>query len=299
MLQEIAYSRLFVCVKLWVGVFCLLIGKINMNHLNQVDLWQQIRVETAQSAAEEPTLASFLHLTVLRHKSLTSVLAFHLSSKLSNSVMDARSLNELFLEALQDDSSIIAAVEADICAYYQRDPACDQYCLPLLYFKGFHAIQAHRINHWLWHHGRKTLAYFLQNRMSEVFGVDVHPAAKFGRGIMIDHGTGVVIGETAVLGNDISILHGVTLGGSGKESGDRHPKIGNGVMIGANASILGNIRIGENAKIGAGSVVVKDVPPCSTAVGVPAKVVGVSAQCKPADEMKQDFSECDDFNFVI
>lgn len=254
-----------------------------------LNLWQQIRVEAAQSASEEPTLASFLHLTVLRHKSLASVLAFHLSSKLSNSVMDARSLNELFLEALTDDEQIVAAVEADICAYYQRDPACDLYCLPLLYFKGFHAIQAHRINHWLWNHGRKTVAYFLQNRVSEVFGVDIHPAARFGHGIMIDHGTGVVVGETAVLGNDISILHGVTLGGSGKESGDRHPKIGDGVMIGANASILGNIRVGECAKVGAGSVVVRHVEPHTTVVGVPAKTVGGVSSCKPADEMNQNF----------
>lgn len=258
-----------------------------MNHISEI--WQFIREETTQAAATEPTLASFLHLTVLRHKSLASVLAFHLSSKLSNSVMDARSLNELFLEALIDDATIVDAVQADICAYYQRDPACDQYCLPVLYFKGFHAIQAHRINHWLWHHGRKTLAYFLQNRASEVFGVDIHPAARFGRGIMIDHGTGVVVGETAVLGNDISILHGVTLGGSGKESGDRHPKIGDGVMIGANASVLGNIRVGSCAKIGAGSVVVRDVDEFTTVVGVPAKAVGGLSVCKPVDEMNQDF----------
>lgn len=263
------------------------------------NLWQTIRNEVAHSASEEPMLASFLHLTVLRHKSLSNVLAFHLSSKLSNSVMDSRTLYELFAEALTADPHIEHAVKADIVAYYERDPACDQYCLPLLYFKGFHAIQAHRINHWLWQQGRKTLAYFLQNRVSEVLGVDIHPAARFGCGIMIDHGTGVVIGETAVLGNDISILHGVTLGGSGKESGDRHPKISDGVMIGANASILGNIRIGTNAKIGAGSVVVRDIPDCSTAVGVPAKVVGVSAQSKPATEMKQDFEEYGDFNFVI
>lgn len=268
-----------------------------MNH--SFNLWQTIRDEVTHSAGEEPMLASFLHLTVLRHKSLSNVLAFHLSSKLSNSVMDARTLYELFAEALADDPKIEQAVKADIVAYYERDPACDQYCLPLLYFKGFHAIQAHRINHWLWQQGRKTLAYFLQNRASEVFGVDIHPAARFGQGIMIDHGTGVVIGETAVLGNDISILHGVTLGGSGKESGDRHPKISDGVMIGANASILGNIRIGANAKIGAGSVVVRDIPASSTAVGVPAKVVGVSAQSKPATEMKQDFSEYDDFIFMI
>lgn len=157
--------------------------------------------------------------------------------------MDMRTLYELYLHALGKEPSIGEAVRADITAYYERDPACDQYCLPLLYFKGYHAIQAHRINHCLWKEGRKTLAYFLQNRASEVFGVDIHPAARFGQGIMIDHGTGVVIGETAVLGNDISILHGVTLGGSGKEGGDRHPKIGDGVMIGANASVLGNIRV--------------------------------------------------------
>lgn len=266
--------------------------------MSTTDLWQTIRAEVAQAAAEEPLLASFLHLTVLRHNSLASVLAFHLSSKLSNSVMDARSLFEVFTEALQADADIIAAVQADINACYDRDPATDQYCLPLLYYKGFHAIQAHRINHWLWNNGRKTLAYFLQNRSSEMFGVDIHPGARFGRGIMIDHGTGVVIGETAVLGDDISLLHGVTLGGSGKESGDRHPKIGNGVMIGANASILGNIRVGDCAKVGAGSVVVRDVEAQTTVVGVPAKAVGLS-KSTPSAEMDQSFMGFDDFNFVI
>lgn len=266
--------------------------------MNSMDLWDTIRAETEAAAAEEPILASFLHLTVLRHKNLASMLAFHLSSKLSNSVMDARTLFEVFSEALHSSTDIIDSVQADIAAYYDRDPACDQYCLPLLYFKGFHAIQAHRINHWLWQQKRKTLAYFLQNRSSELFGVDIHPGARFGRGIMIDHGTGVVVGETAVLGNDISILHGVTLGGSGKESGDRHPKIGDGVMIGANASVLGNICVGECAKIGAGSVVVRHVEPHTTVVGVPAKAVGISRN-KPADDMDQSLNEFDDFNFVI
>lgn len=253
---------------------------------NDFDLWQTIRNETAQAATEEPMLASFLHLTVLRHESLSRVLAFHLSSKLSGATMDARALYETFLRVLENHPHLCAAVQADILAYYERDPACDQYCLPLLYFKGFHAIQAHRINHCLWQEGRKTLAYFLQNRASEVFGIDIHPAARFGHGIMIDHGTGVVIGETAVLGNNISILHGVTLGGSGKESGDRHPKVGDGVMIGANASVLGNIRIGECAKIGAGSVVVADVPAHTTVVGVPARAVG-TAKNTPSAEMDQ------------
>lgn len=250
------------------------------------DLWQTVRRETEAAVAAEPILASFLHLTVLRHDSLDKVLAFHLSSKLASPVMDARALYEMFTEALSDDSSICAAVQSDIIAHYERDPACDSYSMPLLYFKGFHAVQAHRVNHWLWRKGRRTLAYFLQNRASEVFGTDIHPAARIGCGIMIDHGTGVVIGETAVLGNNISLLHGVTLGGSGKETGDRHPKIGDGVMIGAQASVLGNIRVGENAKVGAGSVVVDDVPAHMTVVGVPARVVG-TACLNPAREMDQ------------
>ncbi len=252
-------------------------------------IWQTIRNETEQAAVEEPSLASFLHMTVLCHSSLLRVLAFHLSSKLASPTMDARTLYELYLGALQKHPEVEDAVVADIRACYERDPACDQYSLPLLYFKGFHAIQAHRINHCLWQQGRKTLAYFLQNRASEVFGVDIHPAARFGRGIMFDHGTGIVIGETAVLGDDISILHGVTLGGSGKESGDRHPKIGDGVMIGANASVLGNIRVNACAKIGAGSVVVSDVPANTTVVGVPARAVGNKSQAKPAEEMDQNF----------
>lgn len=249
-------------------------------------VWQTILEEAAEAAESEPTLASFLHLTVLRHVSFDRVLAFHLSSKLSSPVMDARTLYEMFYHALSCDTSIHEAAIADIVAYYERDPACDAYSLPLLYYKGYHAIQAHRINHYLWCKGRKTLAYFLQNRSSEVFGVDIHPAAVFGKGLMIDHGTGIVIGETAVLGNNISILHGVTLGGSGKDSGDRHPKIGNGVMIGANASILGNIRIHDCAKVGAGSVVVEDVPAYTTVVGVPAREVGKIGSI-PAQDMDQ------------
>lgn len=249
-------------------------------------LWQEIRREAIDAAAAEPILASFLHLTVLRNESLNQVLAFHLSSKLSSAVMDARALYEIFTHILRSDPAIGAAVEADIIAHYERDPACELFSMPLLYFKGFHGVQAHRINHWLWRHDRRTLAYFLQNRASEVFGIDIHPAASFGQGIMVDHGTGLVVGETAVLGNNISILHGVTLGGSGKESGDRHPKIGDGVMIGANASVLGNIRIGDCARIGAGSVVVSDVPPRSTVVGVPARVVG-SAEHMPSADMDQ------------
>ena len=181
-----------------------------LDYADSRTLWQTILAETAQAAQSEPMLASFLHQTVLRHSSIDRVLAFHLSSKLASPVMDSRALNEIFFQALDSDTRISKAMQADIVAYYERDPACDAYYLPLLYYKGFHAVQAHRINHWLWQHGRKTLAYFLQNRASEVFGIDIHPAARFGHGIMVDHGTGLVVGETAVLGNDISILHGVT-----------------------------------------------------------------------------------------
>lgn len=265
--------------------------------ITTANLWHTIRAEVEAAAREEPMLASFLHLTVLRHDSLAHVLAFHLSSKLSSSTMDARALYETFLHVLQHHPDITRAVESDIAACYERDPACDAYSLPLLYFKGFHAIQTHRINHALWRQERKTLAYFLQNRASEVFGVDIHPGAKFGCGIMFDHGTGIVIGETAVLGNNISLLHGVTLGGSGKQSGDRHPKVGDGVMIGANASILGNIRIGNCAKIGAGSVVIRDVDAQTTVVGVPAKTVGASHNV-PAEDMEQSFNT-DDYTFII
>lgn len=252
------------------------------------DLWRTIFFEAEQAVRKEPLLASFIHLTVLRHKSLDDVLAFHLSSKLSSPVMDARALQEIFQEALKSDSEISLAMQSDIIACYDRDPACDYYCLPLLYFKGFHAIQSQRITHWLWNKERDSLAFFLQNRISEVMGVDIHPAAKLGHGLMIDHGTGVVVGETAVIGNNVSILHGVTLGGSGKVDGDRHPKIGDGVMIGANASILGNITIGERSKIGAGSVVLEDIPSFSTAVGVPAKIIATSLQHNPAFEMDQN-----------
>ena len=258
-----------------------------MTEVNSDPLWSSIRQEAEQAARDEPLLASFLHMTVLRHGTLEDVLAFHLSSKLASPVMDARALLELFREAYAADSGIIGAARADITACFERDPACDSYSTPLLYFKGFHAIQSQRITHWLWQQGRKTLAYFLQNRISEVMGADIHPAARIGHGVTLDHGTGVVVGETAVIGNNVSMLHGVTLGGSGKERGDRHPKIGDGVMLGAGASVLGNIRVGECAKVGAGSVVLDDVPAHTTVVGVPAKVVAQLCPGTPALDMDQ------------
>lgn len=248
-------------------------------------IWNSIRHDVAQAAAAEPLLASFLHMTVLRHTRFQDVLAFHLSSKLLCDVMDGRALLELFHEAYEAEPKLVEAARADIRAHFERDPACGNYATPFLFFKGFHAIQCYRITHWLWQQDRKTLALFLQNRISEVSGVDIHPAAKIGCGVMLDHGTGFVVGETAVIGNDVSILHGVTLGGSGKVCGDRHPKIGSGVLIGAGAKILGNIHVGDGAKIGAGSVVLEAIPPHATAAGVPAKIVGQAGQAMPAFEM--------------
>lgn len=251
-------------------------------------LWLAILQEAEQAARDEPMLASFLHMTVLRHSTLEDVLAFHLSSKLASPVMDARALMELFREALASDPSISASARADIRACFERDPACDSYSTPLLYFKGFHALQSQRITHWLWQQQRKTLALFLQNRISEVTGADIHPAARIGQGVMLDHGTALVVGETAVIGNNVSILHGVTLGGSGKDRGDRHPKIGDGVMLGAGAAVLGNIRVGDCAKVGAGSVVLEDVPPHTTVAGVPARVVAQTVEgAMPALDMDQ------------
>lgn len=250
-------------------------------------LWQTIHAEAAEAAQNEPLLASFLHMTVLRHDSLDDVVAFHLSSKLACATMDARALMELFREALSSDPAIRQALRADIKAYYDRDPACDAYSTPLLYYKGFHVIESQRITHWLWKNNRRALAYFLQNHISEAMGADIHPAARIGEGVMLDHGSGVVIGETAVVGNNVSMLHGVTLGGSGKEGGDRHPKVGDGVLIGAGAAILGNINIGAGAKVGAGSVVLEDVPNHVTVVGVPARIVGRPTEEMPALGMDQ------------
>ena len=250
------------------------------------DLWQSIRQEVQESSDKEPVFARFLDSAVLCHGSLAEVLAFHLADKLASSMMDAPALYEIFLSILCADKGMMHSVEEDILAYYQRDPACQRYCLPLLYYKGFHAIQIHRINHALWQNQQEMLAFFFQNRASQVFGVDIHPAVRMGSGIMCDHGTGLVIGETSVLGNNISLLHGVTLGGSGKEEGDRHPKIHDGVMIGAHASILGNVAVGECARVGAGSVVTSSVPAHATVVGVPARVVGEETRI-PAKEMDQ------------
>lgn len=248
-------------------------------------VWTRIRQEATDTAQHEPLLASLLHAAVLHHPRLEDALSYQLAQRLGNDAVPALVMRNLIDEALDADAAIGAAVRADLVAINERDPASRSYVKPLLFFKGFLATQGHRIAHWLWQRNRQAMAFFFQSRVSEVFAVDIHPAARFGQGILIDHGTGVVIGETAVVDDDVSLLQGVTLGGTGKETGDRHPKIRRGVLIGAGAKILGNIEIGEGAKIGAGSVVLMPVPPHCTAAGVPARIVGDCECAEPAREM--------------
>ena len=238
------------------------------------DLWPIMCEEARTKASEEPILGSYFHATILNHKSFGSALSFRLASKLDNPMLPTMLIRDVIQEAISADPSILQAAEIDILATCARDPACEDLSTPFLFFKGFHALQAYRIAHWLWCKGRRTLAQFFQNQISVTLGVDVHPAAQFGAGIMLDHATGLVAGETAVVEDDVSILHAVTLGGTGKVTGDRHPKIRRGVLLAAGCKIIGDIEVGEGAKVGAGSVVVEDVPPHVTVVGVPARVVG-------------------------
>jgi serine O-acetyltransferase len=250
-------------------------------------LWQFIRSEAQSSSLREPVLASFYYATILNHRSFAAALAFNLALRLDSATIPATLVREVCNQALQADANIRQAIEDDIDAYYSRDPACDQYSMPLLYFKGYQAIQGHRIAHWLWQHQRSAMALYFQHRIACEFDVDIHPAARIGRGIMLDHATGLVVGETAVIGDNVSLLHGISLGGSGCCRGDRHPKIGSGVMIGAGAKLLGNIRIGDGAKIAAGSVVLQDVDAHTTVAGVPAEVVGSPLAEQPALSMNQ------------
>lgn len=262
-------------------------------------LWQQICDEVSAVVATEPLLASFLHNTILSHSNLASALSFHLANKLHNDFIPALMLREVFDEAMRQQTAIIDEVRCDIIATFERDSACRDFSTPLLYYKGLHALSAHRVAHWLWLQQRHTLALALQNRISMVFGVDIHPAAQMGKGILLDHATGLVIGETAKVEDCVSILQSVTLGGTGKESGDRHPKIGRGVLLGPGAKILGNIRVGEGSKVVAASVVLKDVPSHSIVAGVPAKVVGEVAsgasdtgESEPAHKMDHSLEGC-------
>jgi serine O-acetyltransferase len=250
-----------------------------------MSLWQTMCSEAKAKATAEPMLSSYFHATVLSHSTFGSALSFRLASKLDTPMVPTMLIRDVIQEALRDDPSILTAAEIDILATYNRDPACDDLTTPFLFFKGFHALQAYRVAHWLWHRNRRSLAQFVQNQISAGLGVDIHPAARIGSGIMLDHATGIVIGETAVVEDDVSILHSVTLGGSGKVSGDRHPKIRRGVLLSAGCKIIGNIEVGECAKVGAGSVVLQNVPAHVTVAGVPAQIVGRTSGVTPAHDM--------------
>lgn len=237
-------------------------------------LWAILRDEAAAAAAREPALSSLMEDIILKPATLCEALSVRLSRKLAYHATPENYLKDIFHEAFQQTPEILDHVVADILAVKERDPACRNYMSPLLYFKGFQALTCYRVSHHLWKNNREDLALYLQSLVSEVFAVDIHPAAKIGSGLLLDHATSFVVGETALIEDDVSILHEVTLGGTGKEKGDRHPKVRRGVLIGAGAKLLGNIEIGTGAKIGAGSVVLDNIPPHSTAVGVPAKVIG-------------------------
>ena len=253
-------------------------------------VWQRVCEEATDAVRAEPLLGGLIHSGLLHHKTMEGALAFRFSLKLASGEMSEQILREIADEAYSSDPDLGQAARADLMAVFDRDPATHRYIQPLLFFKGYQAVQAYRVGHWLWQTGRRDLAYFVQMRVSEVFGVDIHPAAQVGRGLMIDHAHSIVIGETAVVGDNVSMLHSVTLGGTGKEDGDRHPKIGNGVLIGAGAKVLGNIHVGYCSRIAAGSVVLHEVPPCTTVAGVPARVVGEAGCAQPAINMDQVIS---------
>ena len=256
--------------------------------LTEVDpVWARISQEAREAIANEPLLGGMIHGTVLHHPNLERALAFRMSQKLASAEMSEQILREIADEAYASDLALSDAARADIVAVFERDPACHRFLQPLLYFKGFQAIQAYRLGHWLWQQDRRDLSYFFQMRVSEVFGVDIHPAARVGKGIMIDHAHSIVIGETAVVGDNVSMLHSVTLGGTGKEDDIRHPTIEDGVLIGAGAKVLGNITIGHCSRIAAGSVVLAEVPPLKTVAGVPAKIVGEAGCSQPSITMDQ------------
>jgi serine O-acetyltransferase len=254
-------------------------------------VWTKIREAAQTAAAAEPVLAGTLHATILSQPKFENALSYHLARLAGTTEVPAALIRQIFDEALTADPAIGLAARLDIVAVADRDPACTSHLDPLLWFKGYHALQTSRVAHWLWLQGRHTLAHFLQSRASALFGLDIHPGARIGKGIFIDHGTGVVIGETAVVEDGVSMLHGVTLGGTGKERGDRHPKVRRGVLIGAGAKILGNIEIGESSKVAAGSVVLHDVPPHVTVAGVPARIIGQAGASEPARTMDQTFAD--------
>jgi len=263
-----------------------------VNALDKVDpVWKRIREEAEGAARREPELSSFFYSSLLHHDTLEAAIIHRIAERLDHPDVTGELIRQAYTDALEDQPQIGDAFRADIVATVDRDPATDRFLEPVLYFKGFHAIQTHRLAHWLWDRGRKDFAYYLQSRSSTVFACDIHPAALVGRGIFLDHATGLVVGETAVIEDDVSMLQDVTLGGTGKEDGDRHPKIRRGVLIGAGAKVLGNIEVGHCARIAAGSVVLKSVPHNVTVAGVPAREIGEAPCAEPSRTMDQLFPD--------
>ncbi|MFP4157697.1 MAG: serine O-acetyltransferase [Opitutales bacterium] len=262
--------------------------------MNLIDLdahWAEIRKRADATVARESAMAILLNETVLDRPNFAESLAYRITRKLVNHGASAEVLHETFLEAFERDPCILQQIACDMVAVNERDPACPDVLTPLLYFKGFHSLVCYRVSHNLWNAGRREFALYLQSLVAETFSVDIHPAARIACGILLDHATGFVAGETAVVEEDVSILHEVTLGGTGKERGDRHPKVRSGVLLGAGAKILGNVEIGCGAKVGAGSVVLKDVPPHTSVAGVPAKVIGKMRDPSPAHDMRHQFDD--------
>jgi serine O-acetyltransferase len=261
--------------------------------LKSVDpVWLRLVTEANEMIGREPLLGGLVHSSILHHASFAKALSYRIALKLSSDEMPAQILREIAAEALAQDPEISLAARTDLVAVYDRDPACHELLQPMLFFKGYQALQAHRVSNWLWNNNRREMAYFFQMRCSEVFGVDIHPGATIGRGIMIDHAHSIVIGETARVGDNVSMLHSVTLGGTGKADGDRHPTIEDGVLIGAGAKVLGNITVGHCSKIAAGSVVLKEVPACKTVAGIPAQIIGEAGCDQPSQSMDQLFGDC-------
>lgn len=254
-------------------------------------VFTRLRQEAEEVARREPELAGFLFSTILNHESLESAVIHRVAARLDHQDVPAELIRQRYFDLVARDPAIGEGMRADIMAVADRDPACTRLIEPLLYFKGFHALQTHRLAAGLWKAGRRDFALYLQSRSSEVFQVDINPTSRVGKGVFFDHATGIVVGATAVIEDNVSILQDVTLGGTGKETGDRHPKIREGVLIGAGAKILGNIEVGKCARVAAGSVVLAAVPPNTTVAGVPAKVVGTAGCAEPARNMDQLIAE--------
>jgi serine O-acetyltransferase len=252
------------------------------------EVWGELRRSAIDEAEREPVLSSHMYDLVIRHRGYPEALAYLVAASLGNHLFNVVAMCDLISDTVAHNADIVTASLYDLDAVRARDPACETALIPFLYYKGFKALQAYRVAHALWIERRSGVARFLQSRIADAFAMDIHPAARIGRGIFIDHGTAIVIGQTTVVEDDVSILQSVTLGGTGKVTGDRHPKIRRGVMIGAGATILGNIEVGEGSKVAAGSVVLAPVPAHTTVAGVPAKPVGKPSSDVPAFDMKQE-----------